>query len=54
METVLHVSPVTELDATAYNFSESFTSQPSAAGFAFRPAAVPASSRNLKLVTEDT
>jgi phospholipase C len=46
-ETVLHVNPVSEEDKTAYNFRESFTPEPSASRFAFHPAPVPASSRNL-------
>jgi phospholipase C len=54
METVLHVSPVTEQDATAYNFHESFTSVASASKLAFKPAPVPQSSRNLNPPVDST
>jgi phospholipase C len=54
METVLNVSPVTEEDATAYNFHESFTSVPSTSKFAFKPAPVPQSSANLKPPPDST
>lgn len=47
-ESVLHVKPVDEQDATAYNFHESFNySAASAPPFVFKPAPVPPSSRNL-------
>jgi phospholipase C len=48
-ESVLGVSPVTEWDAKAYDFHESFNpTGASAAKFVFHPATVPASSRNLQ------
>jgi phospholipase C len=53
-ETVLHVSPVTEEDGTAYNFNESFTSLAAAPQFTFHAAPVPPASNNLAPATEDT
>jgi phospholipase C len=48
MESVLHVAPVDEQDANAYDFSESFDyEQAPTPPFAFRAAHVPAASRNL-------
>jgi phospholipase C len=47
METVLHVSPVSKEDETAYNFHESFTSVATASAFTFHAAAVAPSSQNL-------
>jgi hypothetical protein len=46
-ESILGVTPVTEADAQAYNFHDSFTSTATSTTFAFHPAAVPQSSRNL-------
>jgi hypothetical protein len=55
MESVLHVSPVNEEDATAYNFHESFNnSVPTASKFAFQPAPVPPSARNLHTPPDST
>jgi hypothetical protein len=48
------VNPVTEEDATAYNFHESFTSLASAPQFVFQPAAVPRASRNLNPPADST
>jgi phospholipase C len=54
-EKVLGVSPVTEEDATAYDFHESFTGTlASSAKFAFHPATVPPASRNLHPPQEAT
>jgi phospholipase C len=53
-ETVLHVKPVTEEDASAYNFNESFTSVATASQFVFRPAPVPPASQNLNPPDEAT
>jgi phospholipase C len=54
MEAVLHVSPVTEQDATAYNFHESFTAGASASTFVFHPTTVPPSSLDLNPPPENT
>jgi phospholipase C len=53
MESVLHVAPVSEEDATAYNFHESFGNELHASGFAFNPAPVPPASRNLTPPPQD-
>ncbi len=48
MESVLNVAPVTEQDATAYDFSESFNySQSPTEKFLYQPAPVPPASQNL-------
>ena len=47
MEAVLHVKPVDEEDATAYNFRKSFHKWRAQVRFAFHPAPVAPSSRNL-------
>jgi hypothetical protein len=54
MESVLHVNPVDEQDATAYNFHESFSAELSASKFTFHAAPVPPSSRNLNPPAEGT
>jgi phospholipase C len=53
-ETVLGVKPVSEEDATAYNFRESFTSLAAVPAFAPQASPVPASSRNLNPPDEST
>jgi phospholipase C len=47
MENLFHVAPVSEEDATAYNFHESFSAEAHASSFSFSAAAVPAASRDL-------
>jgi hypothetical protein len=54
METVLNVKPVSEEDATAYNFRESFTSLAAAPAFTPQASPVPPSSRNLNPPDEST
>jgi hypothetical protein len=54
MEAVLHVQPVDEEDATAYNFRKSFRHWRAQVKFVFHSARVPASSRNLNPPPEDT
>jgi phospholipase C len=54
MESVLDVSPVTEQDAGAYNFHESFSGQASGSTFVFRPAPVAQSARNLSPPPDST
>jgi hypothetical protein len=54
-ESVLKVKPVTQLDASAYNFHESFTNVvASPTPFAFKAAPVPPSSQNLNPPEEGT
>jgi phospholipase C len=53
-ETVLHVNPVDEQDATAYNFHESFSDELSPVNFAFHRARVPRRSRNLEAPPDST
>jgi phospholipase C len=54
MESIFHVAPVSEEDATAYNFHESFTTAPAASNFVFHAAPVPPSSRNLNPPPDST
>jgi phospholipase C len=54
MESVLHVTPLNEEDATAYNFHESFNSEPKASKFLFKPAPVPAGAHDLHPPPDDT
>jgi phospholipase C len=54
MESVLRVTPVTDADASAYNFHDSFTSKASASRFEFRPAPVAQSARNLNAPADST
>jgi phospholipase C len=54
MEAVLHVKPVDEQDATAYNFRKSFRKWHAQVRFRFHAARVPHSSRNLKSPPDDT
>jgi phospholipase C len=54
MESVLHVKPVDEQDATAYNFRKSFRKWRAQVKFAFHAAPVPPSSRGLNPPPDDT